>query len=122
VGGNYTYDLMFDLTGLNPSTAAISGLFGTDNDGSISLNGNAAVATTGFAGFGATTNFSFTSGFIAGINKIHVVVDNGGDPTAIFVQLSGTAAAAGGVPEPTTVVLIGAGLAGLALVRRRRRE
>jgi hypothetical protein len=119
-GGSYTYDLVFDLTGLNPATAAISGIFGTDNDGSISLNGNAAVATTTFAGFGSTTAFSFTSGFLSGLNTIQVVVDNGGDPTAFFVQFnSGTADSGGGsVPEPTSMVLICSGLAGLALIRR----
>ena len=120
--GNYTYDLVFDLTGLNSATAAISGIFGTDNDGSISLNGNAAVASTGVAGFGATTSFSFTSGFVSGLNTIHVVVDNVGDPTAFFVQFdSGTADSIGGVPEPTTMVLMCSGLAGLALIRRIQR-
>jgi hypothetical protein len=123
VGGHYTYDLVFDLTGLNPATAAISGIFGTDNDGSISLNGNAAVATTSFGGFGSTTAFSFTSGFLSGLNTIHVVVNNGGDPTAFFVQFnSGTADSGGGsVPEPTSMVLICSGLAGLALIRRIQR-
>src|SRR5260221_2199625 len=107
VGGNYTYDLVFDLTGFNLATVAISGIFGTDNDGSISLNSNAAAATTGFASFGATTGFSFTSGFLAGLNTIHVVVDNGGDPTAFFVQFNaGTGDSGGGsVPEPTTMIL-----------------
>ena len=123
VGGNYTYDLVFDLTGLDPATASISGIFGTDNDGSISLNGNAPVATTGFAGFGATTSFSFTSGFLSGLNTIHVTVDNGGDPTAFFVQFnSGTADSPSGVPEPTTFLLMGSGLGGLALIRRIHRN
>ena len=36
--GIYTYDLVIDLTGLDPATASIAGTFGTDNDGSISLN------------------------------------------------------------------------------------
>ena len=46
VAGIYTYDLVIDLTGLNPATASITGTFGTDNDGAISLNSGAPVATT----------------------------------------------------------------------------
>ena len=120
VNGFYTYDLVFSLAGLNAATASISGNFGTDNDGSISLNNNAPIATQGFTGFGAPTAFAFTSGFVAGSNTIHVKVDNGGDPTAFFVQLSGTASVSDGtVPEPGTVVLTCVGLLGLLLVRRR---
>jgi hypothetical protein len=119
-GGFYTYDLAFNLAGLNPATASISGIFGTDNDGSISLNNNAPVATQSFAAFGSPTSFAFNSGFVAGLNTIHVKVDNGGDPTAFFVQLSGTASVGDNtVPEPGTVVLTCAGLLGLLVIRRR---
>jgi hypothetical protein len=122
-GGDYTYSLTIDLTGLNPLTASISGIFGTDNDGSIFLNGNAPVATTAFAGFGSTTNFTINSGFVAGLNTIHVTMDNGGDPTAFFVQFSSaTAAPLSAVPEPGAIVLTLAGLAGLALRLRSQRS
>jgi hypothetical protein len=96
--GNYTYDLTVDLTGLNPATAVITGVFSTDNDGSISLNSGAAVATSAFSGYGGTVPFTFNSGFVAGVNTIHVTVDNGGDPTAFFVQFS----TATTNPVPTT--------------------
>jgi len=118
VGGNYTYALTFDLTGLDPTSASISGIFGTDNNGSISLNGNAPVATTSFGGFGSTTAFSFTSGFVAGLNTIDVTTNNGGDPTAIFVQFNSATAPTSGVPEPTTALLVGLGLIAFASVRR----
>jgi hypothetical protein len=91
-GGNYVYELTIDLTALNPATAVIGGLFGTDNDGSISLNGNAPVATTCFACFGAATSFTFSSGFVAGINHIDVKFNNGGDPTAFNVDFLSAAA------------------------------
>jgi len=118
-GGFYTYDLVINLTGLDPTTASISGIFGTDNDGSIFLNSNAAAATTCFACFGAPTTFTINSGFVAGLNTIHVKVDNGGDPTAFFVSF--TSAIAGGgsaVPEPATILLTCAGLVGLLALRR----
>jgi PEP-CTERM motif-containing protein len=120
-GGIYTYDLVFDLTGLDPTTAAISGVFGTDNDGSISLNNDAPAATTCFGCFFAPTPFAFNSGFVAGLNTIHLNMNNGGDPSGFRVELSGTASVAenGQVPEPGTIVLTCAGLAGLLLVRRR---
>ena len=99
--GIYTYDLSFDLSGQDPATAVISGTFGTDNDGSISLNSGAPVATTGFAGFVSPTPFTFNSGFVAGVNTIHLAVNNGGDPTAFFVSF--TSATVNPVGNVTTV-------------------
>lgn len=99
--GIYTYDLVIDLTGLDPATASIAGTFGTDNDGSISLNSNAPVATTGFGGFGAPTSFAISGGFVAGLNTIHVQVNNGGDPTAFFVSFTSATANAAGAAAPT---------------------
>jgi len=122
-GGIYTYNLVFDLTGLDAATALISGIYGTDNDGSISLNGNAPVSTTSFSGFGSTSGFSFNSGFVAGLNTIHVAMNNGGDPTAFFVQFNSATAGAvsSGVPEPATGLPVFLGLlsaAALVFVRK----
>ncbi len=122
VSGNYVYQLMVDLTGFDPATAVITGTFGTDNDGAISLNGNAAVATTGFAGFGAATGFTLNSGFVSGQNFIRVTMDNGGDPTAFRVEFSSATAnpvSQSGVPEPGTLGLLGFGVTALVLIRRR---
>lgn len=120
VGGKYVYQLMVDLTGFDPASAIITGTFGTDNDGSIAVNGNSASATTCFACFSAPTSFSLT-GFTAGLNSIRVTVNNGGDPTAFRVEFGSATANPGptGVPEPAPLVLIGAGLIALSLIRRR---
>jgi hypothetical protein len=112
--GTYTYDLVIDLTGLDPATASITGNFGTDNDGSISLNGNPPVATTGVASFGAPTPFTMNSGFVAGLNTIHLNVNNQGDPTAFFVAF--TSAATGGGVQVAVPALSWPVLAALALL------
>jgi hypothetical protein len=121
VGGIYTYQLSVNLTGLDPATAVISGLFGTDNDGAILLNG-VIKATTGFADFGAPTAFTMNSGFVPGMNTISVQMNNGGDPTAFRVQFSSATAnqiGAAPVPEPSTFLLITGGLAAVMLFRKR---
>lgn len=120
VSGFYTYSLTIDLTGLNPTTAAISGKFGTDNDGSIGVNTSAPVISGGFS---SLTPFSITSGFVSGLNTINVRVNNAGDPTAFFVTFdSATASVAqtpGGVPDfGSTLVLALLGLASLVFARR----
>ena len=111
--GVYIYDLVIDLTGLDPATAKIVGTFGTDNDGSISLNGNAPVAITGIADFGTPTAFAINSGFVAGLNTIHLQVNNQGDPTAFFVSFISATANGVAVQVPA---LSGPALAGLALL------
>jgi hypothetical protein len=125
VSGIYTYQFLLDLTGFNPATANVAGVFGTDNGGAMLLNG-VSVATTAFNAFGAPTNFSMTSGFIAGINTISIQTNNdpnaGGNPTAFRVQFSTATADLVGpssVPEPSTLFLFMGGLAAMGLFRKR---
>lgn len=119
--GYYTYSLTIDLTGLDPSTALITGRFSTDNDGSIGLNGS-ALFSTGFANFGSLHPFSISSGFLPGLNTIDVRVNNGGDPTAFIVVFdSATANPAGAVPDSgSALALTVLGLASILLVARSR--
>ena len=64
--------------------------------------------------------FTLTSGFVAGINTLSFRVENysgaTGNPTGIIVSVSGTAEHA---PEPAAAGLLGSGLLGLWLLRRR---
>jgi hypothetical protein len=92
VTGIYTYALTIDLTGLDHTTAVISGLFATDNEGFISVNGGPAAATTGYEDFAALTAFTLNSGFIAGLNTIQLSVNNAGNPTAFHVNFTSATA------------------------------
>ena len=109
----------FDLTGLVPGSAMITGRRATDNSGTMFLNGvNTGNTVSGFTAF---TTFSINSGFVAGVNTLEFIVLNlagtVGNPTGLRVELSGTADV---VPEPGTVVLLGSGLAGLFAWRMRK--
>ena len=95
LGGDYKYRITFDLTGLEPSTAVITGRWTSDDSGpQVTLNG----VTTGVTSDGNFTvlgnAFTISSGFIAGVNSLVFVVTNGGtsaNPTGVRVELSGTA-------------------------------
>ena len=118
--GLYVYRTIFDLTGLNPATAKLSGQWSSDNEGrDIELNGEStAVAPTSSGAFTSFHPFSITGGFISGINILDFfVVNDGADPTALRVEISGTAAE---VPEPATLALVGLSLAALGWSRRKK--
>lgn len=127
--GDYIYELEVDLTGIDPDNFSVSGVFGTDNDGDIWVNLGSPSASTGFGDFGSPTPFTLNSGWFDGINHIRVRVNNGGDPTAFFVEFeSVNAPPLPSVPVPTlgfwTVLLLVLTLAatGVVLLRRQRSE
>ena len=80
--GLYVFDTTFDLTGFDPSTAMLSGKWAADNQGSLSLNGGQAVVHSGsnpgsgFRGYLGLDSFQFTSGFVAGVNRLRFTVTN----------------------------------------------
>lgn len=76
-GGDYTYRIQVDLTGLDPTTAFVSGRWSSDNEGTLLLNG-AATGLRNTAGFGTWTDFSITSGFLSGTNTIEFRINNAG--------------------------------------------
>lgn len=92
--GLYVFRTTFDLTGLDPSTAQITGGWSTDNNGvSIRLNGidtgTPPTPTNQFAiGFAP---FTIASGFVPGVNTLDFVVFNISFPTAVRVEMTGTA-------------------------------
>ena len=131
-GATYTYQTTFNLTGLIPTTASLTGFWASDNQTlQILLNGtdtlippNCADSTADTSCFTSLHAFSIPIGssFLAGNNTLEFIVRNGavgvnGGPSGLRVEITGTASA---VPEPTTLVLIGSGLLGLAARRRRQ--
>ncbi len=110
--GLYVYQTTFDLTGLDPATAVLTGNMSADDFVVMLLNG-VQVATS--------SPFTVNSGFIAGINTLHFNVtnndgnpayNNGGGPaniTSLQVQISGTAnSITGGTVEEIPVFGTGA--------------
>jgi Lamin Tail Domain/CotH kinase protein/Carbohydrate binding domain/Immunoglobulin domain len=93
--GDYVYRITFDLTGLEPSSAVITGLWTSDNAGpDVRVNG-VSTGITSDGNFPVLGNpFTINSGFVDGLNTLDFVVNNASttvNPTGFRVELSGTA-------------------------------
>jgi len=125
--GNYDYQMTFSLVGFNAATASITGRWSSDNAGiSILLNGvdtgNAGTSSTQYSAFAP---FIISSGFVSGLNTLDFLVNNEpgstDNPTALRVELSGTADMATPLPAALPIFASGLGVLGI-LARRRKRK
>jgi hypothetical protein len=123
--GDYTYSIMFDMTGLDIATAMISAQVSSDNATRVLLNDNLVSFDNGERGYLTLTDLLIDDGFTNGLNTLAFVVANepysGINPTGLLIaNLVGSAMALPHVPEPATAALLALGLTGLAIVGRRR--
>lgn len=118
-----TFRTTFDLTGFDPTTASIDGLWGTDNVGvDILLNGvSLGISLPGVivGNFSSLHAFTIASGFQSGVNTLDFVVFGDAPPSAFRAELSGAADTAAAVAEPGGLDLLGIGLVALGLGRLR---
>lgn len=99
-GGTYKFRISFNLTGLNPSTAIIRGKWSSDNNTvSILLNGLSTGYSSGQSYTEQPTNsFYLTGPFLAGVNTLDFLVNNGGNtPAGVRVELTSVASPGGAV-------------------------
>ncbi len=126
--GSWIYSIDFDLTGFDSSTAIIEGLWASDNNSSISLNGVSTGLTN--PGFASLLNFSLDPSYLeSGINTLTFSVNNTyngrNNPSGLIVDITTATANAvtpAPVPEPSTILLLGSGLLGLGWYGRKRKK
>ena len=86
-----TFRTTFDLTGLDPNTASISGKWAVDNQGLDILVNGISTGQTNF-GFGELTTFNINSGFVDGLNTLDFVAKDLGYISGFLVDsISGNA-------------------------------
>jgi PEP-CTERM motif len=135
----YTYRTSFDLTGYNLSTVNISGMWNGDNEGlGVYLNG--ILISQGSLPSGgqfalSMVNFSIpigSSAFISGINTLDFKLLNDftgngtkgiDNPTGVRVQFISATGTFGNssVPEPSSFIMLGLGLAALGGLARKHK-
>ena len=121
LSGIYTFRTTFDLTGLDHTTALITGQWAADDIG-VDIEINGIGTGQGFTppppGFVAYRNFSITSNFVSGMNTLDFIVNDTGVIGGLRVEIQ--RAEADPIPEPATLALMGLGLAGAGYQRRRK--
>jgi hypothetical protein len=124
--GDYQYQLQFNLNGYNPATASFVYESAADNYVlSATLNGNSIPVDTRTPGGGNQYHtlsgpLDVTGGFVSGINTLTFDVENttpNPSPTGFLFVVDSSEVTA--VPEPSTLALVGSGIAGLLAFRRR---
>lgn len=131
----FVFRQTFDLTGYDAATADLQFQWAADDSGEgfairgtwtpkFSLNGGALIAGSWPSGstydFGNVTDIS--TGFVSGLNTIDFYVEGNGVTDGFALKpIAFRAVSTNAVPEPLTLSIFGAGLAGAAALRRGRK-
>jgi hypothetical protein len=123
----FYFETTFDLTGLDPATAAITGLWSSDNVGHDVLLNGVATGNPQLGSFPLLSTFEISAAlgdaFNPGLNTLTFVVENlppGINPMGLRVE--GIVAHANVVPEPSAILMLAVGGLGLLVAGRRRRS
>jgi hypothetical protein len=124
---NFTFS--FDLTGYDLNTVSLSSVWGVDNIGSASLNGNllSSLPNVVVGNFNVLTAFSTSqaSYFNQGMNSLVFNVSNSGGVGAFRaageVSADLSPAPPAEIPAPASLLLVGLGIAGLGLRKQSKR-
>ncbi len=126
--GNYYFRTAFDLTGYNPSTAAMTFQCAVDNYPSLtsyySLNGGAYGGSCGSTnnGYQFAGVQTVNSGFVSGTNSLTFHFTGDGITDGLVVgDMTLSASAVTATPEPASLALLATGLVGIVGAVRRRR-
>ena len=119
----YDFTFAFDLTGYDLDTAALAGLWGVDNSGTVDLNGTeVSFLDFGYDAFQTLTAFTDAGAtLVDGVNTLTFHATNEGGPGAFRASVTVTADVAP-VPLPASLPLLAAGLGGLGLLAKRRKR
>jgi len=89
--GDYVYRTTFDLTGLDPATATISGIYGSDDFVTDVILNGVSTGISGGAFVVLVYPVNLTSGFVSGVNTLDFIVENSGGPHGFRLIVSGQA-------------------------------
>jgi len=122
--GEYFYDITFDLTGFDLSTASIYGRWSVDNVGNDILLNGVSTGNLNNNGFTAWTDFTISVDegdiFLPGLNTLRFATFNGPGAGPTGVRIEFLSASAVPIPEPSAMLLTVAGLG--VLLRSRQRK
>lgn len=125
----YSFSTTFNLTGYNLSTVALSGWFSADDAASLFLNGD-LITSTATCAFQSTCpswdSMNFFSvpnaDFVQGLNTLTIALtynDNNWEGVQLSGEVTGSPTGSQ-TPEPSTLLLLGFGMLGVAPFLRGR--